>query len=534
MAAHTSPILHIHIAIFCDICASQCIICQHIRLVDMTTHASPVFHVYTAVTCNITKQANLHILRHILRTHRDGILPCNMVLLHHLHGVGAGENACDGVACSVTLDNSLIRSFGRTAFGELNNHFIGIAVKARCRAENGVAHDLRLGEGIDALGRGGVDGHFKVIDLEGKGLVVQPPHALGNGKLEVNAVGLAAEELTVRREAVFRRAFLVLVQLAVSVCINEPCESADVNAVVDDLLALAGAGHARDDGVGRDGGLLARDGRGHRDGGGVIRGLSVRNDVVGGSQLAGRVAEELVAVHIVIHIGLRERAVVRGMEQLHLVAVDDERGVGLEVILRAVCRNARRDDQLADVSARLVALAHEVGVGARIAAVIEHVIPRAGIIEAGRAVLVGIQHRRVGRARARHVGNLGDLALAREHGVAARGEDILNGVDADIQHIIAVVRGERAAVAGVALHGLIGGEEDGVQIDRAAGGVLQAGLLVGVVQRCVGGRDVRAVIVLAALLTALENGAVEGAVAGDAALDDLAVGLLVPGIAAGV
>jgi len=104
-----------------NICTFQSIIGKKSYTPRMRICTDNIHGCYRSVTINVSFQVDLHILRHICRANRYGVLSCDMVFLHHLHGVGAGGNICDGVACSVTLDNSLIRSFGRTAFGELNS-----------------------------------------------------------------------------------------------------------------------------------------------------------------------------------------------------------------------------------------------------------------------------------------------------------------------------------------------------------------------------------------------------------------------------
>ena len=107
----------------------------------MVVDSVPVLCVYLAVTCNITKQTNLHILHHIAASHRDGVLAGNMILLHHLHGVGAGGNVCDGVGGAVALYDGFIGRLGIALEDQLNSHIVGVAVKTRCRAGNGVSNN---------------------------------------------------------------------------------------------------------------------------------------------------------------------------------------------------------------------------------------------------------------------------------------------------------------------------------------------------------------------------------------------------------
>ena len=83
--------------------------------------------IYLAITIDISQQMYFHILHHIAASHRDGVLPCNMVLLHHLHGVGAGRNIGEGVRCGELVaalgaagDNGLIRRLGCTFLDKLN------------------------------------------------------------------------------------------------------------------------------------------------------------------------------------------------------------------------------------------------------------------------------------------------------------------------------------------------------------------------------------------------------------------------------
>ena len=83
-----------------------------------------------SIAVDIAFQMYLHILRHILRAHRDGVLAGDVILLHHLHGIGAGSHACDGVAGGVAIDDGLIRRLRCAALNELNGHIVGAAVKA--------------------------------------------------------------------------------------------------------------------------------------------------------------------------------------------------------------------------------------------------------------------------------------------------------------------------------------------------------------------------------------------------------------------
>lgn len=100
---------------------------------------------HLAVAIDITFQMYLHILHHIAASHRDGVLPCNMVLLHHLHGVGAGSHARDGVVCGVALNEDLIGRLGCTALNELHGDTLAIAAVAG----DGTVHLHALGYGGD-------------------------------------------------------------------------------------------------------------------------------------------------------------------------------------------------------------------------------------------------------------------------------------------------------------------------------------------------------------------------------------------------
>ena len=94
-----------------------------------------------SVSVDIALQMYLHILSNILRTHCDGVLSRDMVIFHHLHGVGAGGNARDGVVCGVALNEDLIVCLGVALGNQLKNDVIGIATEAGGRAGNGNTAD---------------------------------------------------------------------------------------------------------------------------------------------------------------------------------------------------------------------------------------------------------------------------------------------------------------------------------------------------------------------------------------------------------
>ena len=64
-----------------------------------------------------------------------------MVIFHHLHGVGTGCNAFDGICGGVALDENLIVCLGVALGNQLKNDVIGIAAKAGGRAGNGVSNN---------------------------------------------------------------------------------------------------------------------------------------------------------------------------------------------------------------------------------------------------------------------------------------------------------------------------------------------------------------------------------------------------------
>ena len=57
---------------------------QYIFTFCMKVCSVNITGIYLAITIDIAFQMYLRILRHILRTHRDGILPGDMVIFHHL------------------------------------------------------------------------------------------------------------------------------------------------------------------------------------------------------------------------------------------------------------------------------------------------------------------------------------------------------------------------------------------------------------------------------------------------------------------
>ena len=95
---------------------------------------------HLTIAVDIAQQPNFHILRHILRAHCDGILTGDMVIFHHLHGVGGG-NAFDGILSGIALDENLIVCLGVALGNQLKNDVIGIAAKAGGRAGNGISNN---------------------------------------------------------------------------------------------------------------------------------------------------------------------------------------------------------------------------------------------------------------------------------------------------------------------------------------------------------------------------------------------------------
>lgn len=96
---------------------------------------------HLTIAVDIAQQPNFHILRHILRAHCDGILTGDMVIFHHLHGVGAVGNAFDGILSGIALDENLIVCLGVALGNQLKNDVIGIAAKAGVRAGNGISNN---------------------------------------------------------------------------------------------------------------------------------------------------------------------------------------------------------------------------------------------------------------------------------------------------------------------------------------------------------------------------------------------------------
>lgn len=56
---------------------------------------------YLSVAVDIAEQMNFYVLHRRFRTNRHGILPGDVVLLRHLHGVGTGGNLGDVVNCGI-------------------------------------------------------------------------------------------------------------------------------------------------------------------------------------------------------------------------------------------------------------------------------------------------------------------------------------------------------------------------------------------------------------------------------------------------
>ena len=107
----------------------------------MQIHFYDVKGIHFSITGDVTLEVYLHILSNILRTHCDGVLFRDMVLLHHLHGVGTGCNARDGICGGVALNEDLIVCLGVALGNQLKNDVIGIAAEAGGRAGNGISNN---------------------------------------------------------------------------------------------------------------------------------------------------------------------------------------------------------------------------------------------------------------------------------------------------------------------------------------------------------------------------------------------------------
>ena len=68
---------------------------------DVLQKVNGIILVYLAIAVHISPQPNLRVLRLRIAAHRHGILPGDVVLLRHLHGVGTGGNPGDVVNCGI-------------------------------------------------------------------------------------------------------------------------------------------------------------------------------------------------------------------------------------------------------------------------------------------------------------------------------------------------------------------------------------------------------------------------------------------------
>ena len=111
------------------------------RVVHVIINESLVFDIYYTVAVDVAFQMNLYVQFNVAAFHRNLVLTSDMVLLHHLHGVGAGGNAFDGICGGVALDENLIVCLGVALGNQLKNDVIGIAAKAGGRAGNGIGYN---------------------------------------------------------------------------------------------------------------------------------------------------------------------------------------------------------------------------------------------------------------------------------------------------------------------------------------------------------------------------------------------------------
>ena len=124
-----------------DIGTKELIPGQELCAANVTHHQCVVSRRNSSVSVSIAFQMNLHILNNGAVTDHYGVLTGDVVLLHHLHGVGTGGNALDCVAGGVALDENLIVCLGVALGNQLKNDVIGIAAKAGGRAGNGISNN---------------------------------------------------------------------------------------------------------------------------------------------------------------------------------------------------------------------------------------------------------------------------------------------------------------------------------------------------------------------------------------------------------
>ena len=383
-----------------------------------------------------------------------------MVFLHHLHGVGAGGNICDGVTCSVTLDNSLIRSFGRTAFGELNNHFIGIAVKARCRAGNGVAHDFRFREGVDALGLGGAQRRVDAVQLQGKGGIVDAAVLRFHGEGHKGAVFLAAHKSAVLGEAVFWSAPFALVQYSVFICVDKPDETGNIHLVAGFACGVSAG----------DGEVIG--GLGYSSGDGCIQAFDGAVDE-GRSGIGDEIVAEFQGIAIVA-------GVAETVDELYLMAIDQYPHIRREVILGAgsalICQI---NPQFMGIGGCLIAGIFQLFTAEIVFLVTEHSKTLKGVAVVGGLTVC---QRRIGCAGAKERrGDLEHIAAAGEERASVLCRLAAEGEDTHAHHVIGMptcqIIGNLAGVAQVALTGL--GGLDGNEIHIHGVGLTQQLHLIG-------------------------------------------------------
>ncbi len=119
-----------------------------------------VLDIYCAIAVDIAQQPDFHILHNGNGSDYHGVLPCNMVLLHHLHGVGTCGNAFDGILSGIALDENLIVCFGVALGNQLKNDVIGIAAKAGDSAGNGISNNRDV---LPNCGYGSVSSNGNIV-----------------------------------------------------------------------------------------------------------------------------------------------------------------------------------------------------------------------------------------------------------------------------------------------------------------------------------------------------------------------------------
>ena len=107
---------------------------QQLGLVQVLEQPGAILDIDDAVQIDIPRLVNLCVLGLRAGGHGHRILPGDMIFLRHLHGVGAGGNAGNGVGDGIPPDGGAVRRRRGAALKQLHRHRVGGGIIALHRA----------------------------------------------------------------------------------------------------------------------------------------------------------------------------------------------------------------------------------------------------------------------------------------------------------------------------------------------------------------------------------------------------------------